>query len=138
MVQAFVEAPRDWNPIPGTNRPQREADGSYKEVVRIYPIPAISGNFHLQLMAQWKIEKLVVVNHCPMLYVRQRLCGALSSVQFSVALDYAEADSRFDFIARFKAYGYELMVLGRRDTFIGKAPPSRLYFVPPSFSLAGK
>lgn len=145
MSRAFVEAPRDWNPIPGTNRPQKEADGAYVEVVRIYPFPAISGTFHLQLMAQWKIDKLEVVNHCPLLHVRQRLCGALSTVQFRMIVDYPDSDANPEIVDRFKAYGYDLLLLGRKDTFIEPALPKEGYgpggaFSPPlaGISLAGK
>lgn len=119
MTTAFLELPEHlrWNPIPGSNRAMRDpVTGGFLEVVKAHPFPAISGTFHLQVSPLREVVKVVVHNSCPMLYMREQMCGAISTAQFAVHVYFVGAEYLPDFICSFKAYGWEFALHGRRST----------------------
>lgn len=125
MSTGFLELPDHlrWNPIPGTNRAIRDpATGGFLEVMKVHPFPAISGTFHLQVSPFREIVKVAVHNSCPMLYVREQMCGAISTAQFAVQVYLVGAEHLPDFICTFRAYGWDLALYGRRSTLPSAVP----------------
>lgn len=126
MTKAFMEVPEhlQWKLRPGSNHPIRDPEsGGFLEVVKVHPFPAITGTFHLQVSPLREILRVEVHNSCPMLFIKEQMVGAISVVQFSVALYFTGAEYLPDFISSFKAYGWDLALFGRRNTL--ERPSSR-------------
>lgn len=126
MTEGFLVKPDAlrWNPLPGTNRPLY-VDGDPKkgflEVESVYPIAAMAGTFHLQLSGRREVIGIEVVNHCPLLRVREKVCAAVSIVQFTTVLDGAwsiESDVRAmpGYLASFQAYGFGFHLFGHGNS----------------------
>lgn len=105
-----------WNPIPGTNRAIRAGDGSFLEVVKAHPIPAFAGRFWLQLSPLFEVLDVEIHGQTPVLFVSEKICGAISVVPFLIVLDYPGSQAVYDptYLTSFFTYGHRFHLLGSK------------------------